>query len=127
MDVCCTVAKRFREIVDTKVTEAQDESFWRRRSWRSPSFFMERAEGIEREALPGSSVGPLLPHASSSHAAKGHAPEEEVIEEEESSDEEYLDRCVWGRRVLSGEDEDGDTGRVPSGDELESDEESLSL
>ena len=59
-----------------------------------------------------------------SHAAKGHAPEEEVIPEEESSDEEYLDDAF----VAGGfthEDEDGDTGRVPSGDELVSDEESL--
>merc|ERR1711871_223779 len=61
-----------------------------------------------------------------SHAAKGHAPEEEVVEqeEEESSDEEYLDDAFVAGGFV-GEDEDGDTGRVPSGDELESDEESL--
>ena len=44
--------------------------------------------------------------------------------EEESSDEEYLDDAFVAGGFVH-EDEDGDTGRVPSGDELESDEESL--
>merc|ERR1719171_1119513 len=59
-----------------------------------------------------------------SHAAKGHAPEEEVIPENSGEDEEYLDDAFVAGGFVH-EDEDGDTGRVPSGDELESDEESL--
>ena len=47
-----------------------------------------------------------------------------LYQEEESSDEEYLDDAFVAGGFVH-EDEDGDTGRVPSGDELESDEESL--
>ena len=41
-NVCCTVAKRFREIVDTKATEAQDESFLEEEVLEKPKFFHQR-------------------------------------------------------------------------------------
>jgi len=124
-NVCCTVAKRFREIVDTKATEAQDESFLEEEVLEKPKFFHQRElSTLSARHFLAHLLAHYYPMRPLSHAAKGHAPEEEPAVEEESSDEEYLDDAF----VAGGfthEDEDGDTGRVPSGDELESDEESL--
>lgn len=120
-NVCLTRAQKFREIVDTpSSTEATDEAFLEEEVLEKPKFFHQRElKDLSARHFLAHLLAHYYPMRPLSHAAKGHA----IDEVQESSDEEFLDdEFVTGG--FGGEDEDGDTGRVPSGDELEDDAES---
>ena len=92
------MAKKFREIVDTKATEAQDESFLEEEVLEKPKFFHQRElSTLSARHFLAHLLAHYYPMRPLSHAAKGHAPEEEPVVEEESSDEEYLDDAFVAR------------------------------
>ena len=73
-NVCCTVAKKFREIVDTKATEAQDESFLEEEVLEKPKFFHQRElKELSARHFLAHLLAHYYPMRPLSHAAKGHA------------------------------------------------------
>jgi hypothetical protein len=119
-NVCLARAQKFREIVDTpSSTEATDEAFLEEEVLEKPKFFHQRElKELSARHFLAHLLAHYYPMRPLSHAAKGHAIE--VVQE--SSDEEFLDDEFVSGGFMG--EEDGETGRVPSGDELEDDAES---